>query len=143
MKSLFLILGVLALIFGSLAVGYCYDDGEYDPPCEYTFTSPPVDIDRDEISFTRTPINKLERGIINMATFWMELPAEVAKVAMEDDPAAAATYGVVNGTIISAVRGATALYDTATFPVASYSKPAMKPEYAWQAADEKIRAWLW
>jgi len=140
MRNLILILGVLVLIFGSLTVGYCYSD---DDSCEFTFSSPPVDIDRDDISFVQTPVNKLERGIINMATFWMELPAEVAKVSKEQDPAAGATVGVVNGVIISAVRGATALYDTATFPVASYSKPAMKPEYAWQAADEKIRAWLW
>jgi hypothetical protein len=25
------------------------------------------------------------------------------------------------------------VYDTATFPVASYSKSVVKPEYAWQA----------
>jgi len=140
MRNVVLILGVLVLIFGSLTVGYCYSD---DDSCEFTFSSPPVDIDRDDISFVHSPVNKLGRGIINMATFWMELPAEVAKVSKEQDPAAGATVGVVNGVIISAVRGATALYDTVTFPVASYSKPAMKPEYAWQAADEKVRAWLW
>jgi putative exosortase-associated protein (TIGR04073 family) len=142
MRNLILVLGVLALIFGSLAIGYCQDDpadGVYD----VTFASPPVEFDRDEISFANSPINKLERGVVNMATFWMELPAEIAKVSKEQDPAAGFTVGMVNGIIISAVRGATAIYDTATFPVASYTKPMMKPEYAWQAADEKIKAWLW
>ncbi|MDD5116329.1 MAG: exosortase system-associated protein, TIGR04073 family [Candidatus Omnitrophica bacterium] len=143
MRSTILILGVLALIFGSLTAGYCYED--QDAACEYnvSFSSPPVEIDRDDICFTDSPVNKLERGIINMATFWMELPAEVAKVSKEQDPATGVTIGAVNGVIISAVRGVTGIYDTATFPVASYSKPAMKPEYAWQAADEKIKAWLW
>lgn len=140
MKNLILILSVLVLIFGGLTIGYCYDNEADD---EYTFTSPPMDIDRDEIPYSESSINKLERGVINMATFWLELPAEVAKVSNEQDPAAGATVGVVNGVITSAIRGVTAIYDTVTFPVPSYTKPVMKPEYAWTAADEKIRAWLW
>jgi putative exosortase-associated protein (TIGR04073 family) len=140
MKNLILILSVLVLVFGSLTIGYCYYNEVDD---EYTFTSPPMQFDRDEISFADSPINKLERGIINMATFWMEIPAEVAKVSNEHDLAAGATVGVVNGVIISAIRGATAIYDTATFSVPSYTKPIMKPEYAWKVADDKIRAWLW
>ena len=83
MKSVILILGVFVLIFGSLAIGYCYDNGADE---EYTFTSPPIQFDRDDISYTNTPVNKLERGVINMATFWLELPAEVAKVSEEQDP---------------------------------------------------------
>ena len=78
-----------------------------------------------------------------MATFWMELPAEVAKVAKEQDPAAGVTVGTVNGTVTSAVRCFTGIYDTATFFFPSYTKPAMQPEYAWKAADDKIRALLW
>ncbi|MDD5505305.1 MAG: exosortase system-associated protein, TIGR04073 family [Candidatus Omnitrophica bacterium] len=140
MKNLILILGVLVLIFGGLTAGYCYENGADE---EYTFTSPPMDIDRDEIPYSESSLNKLERGVINMATFWLELPAEVAKVSDEQDPAAGATVGVVNGVITSAIRGVTAIYDTVTFPVPSYTKPVMKPEYAWTAADEKMKAWLW
>lgn len=140
MKNLILILSVFTLIFGCLTIGYCYDN---DSDNEFTFTSPPVEIDRDEIPYAGSPVNKLERGIINMATFWMELPAEVAKVSNEQDPAAGVTIGVVNGTITSAMRALAGVYDTITFPVPSYTKPAMKPEYAWKAADDKIRALLW
>lgn len=125
MKKLILMLSVLGLIFGSLMVGYC------------------MEIDRDEINYANSPINKLERGVINMATFWMEMPAEVAKVSHEQNPVSGLTVGVVNGTITSAIRGLTAIYDTATFVLPSYSKPIMKPEYAWKAADDKIKAWLW
>ncbi|MBU0548254.1 MAG: exosortase system-associated protein, TIGR04073 family [Candidatus Omnitrophica bacterium] len=140
MKNLILILSVLVLIFGSLTTGYCYDN---ETDSEFIFPSSPLEIDRDEIPYSSSPVNKLERGIINLATFWMELPAEVAKVSKEQDPAAGVTVGVVNGVITSAIRGLTAIYDTATFPVSSYTKPVMKPEYAWKAADDKIRAWLW
>jgi putative exosortase-associated protein (TIGR04073 family) len=139
MKNLILIFCVFALVFGSLAAGYCYDDGNY----EFDFKSPPMEINREDISYTDTPVNKLERGVINVATFWMEIPTEVAKVSCEQDPAAGMTVGLVNGVITSAIRGLAGVYDTLTFPVASYTKPPMKPEYAWTAADEKIRAWLW
>ena len=118
MKSVILILGVFVLIFGSLAIGYCYDNGADE---EYTFTSPPIQFDRDDISYTNTPVNKLERGVINMATFWLELPAEVAKVSEEQDPAAGFTVGMANGVLTSAVRGVTALYDTATLNLAFFT----------------------
>jgi len=140
MKKLILILSALVLIFGSLTIGYCVDD---ETDGEYTFNSPSMEIDRDDLSYANTPVNKLSRGVINMATFWLEAPTEVAKVSKEQDPAAGATIGLVNGIITSAVRGLTAIYDTATFPLPSYSKPVMKPEYAWTAADDRIRAWLW
>ncbi len=140
MKNLILVLGVLVFAFVGLTAGYCYDS---DSSYEYTFTSPPVEIDRDDISYSDTPVNKLERGVITMATFWMEIPAEVAKVSNEEDPAAGLTVGVVNGVITSAMRGIAGIYDTVTFPIPSYTKPVMKPDYPWKAADEKIKAWLW
>ncbi|MDD5561485.1 MAG: exosortase system-associated protein, TIGR04073 family [Candidatus Omnitrophica bacterium] len=138
MKKLTLILSVFVLIFGSLAVGYCYDvDNETNYP------SPPMVIDRDQIPYSNSAINKLERGVMNMATCWAELPAEVAKVSIEQDPAVGATIGVVNGVITSAIRGLAGIYDTVTFPIPSYTKPAMKPEYALRTADDKLRALLW
>ena len=139
MKKLMLLAFAFVFIIGLFAIGYAADEPEYI----VIRALPGFQIDRDEIPYNRTPINKLERGVINMATFWLELPAEVAKVSKEQDPAAGATIGVVNGVLTSAVRGATAIYDTATFFVPSYTKPAMKPEYAWKAADDKIRALFW
>lgn len=140
MKKLMLLAFAFVFIIGLFAIGYAADESEYIIAIR---ALPGFQIDRDEIPYNRTLINKLERGVINMATFWLELPAEVAKVSKEQDLAAGATIGVVNGVLTSAVRGATAVYDTATFFVPSYTKPAMKPEYAWKAADDKIRALFW
>ena len=139
MKKVMLLALAFVFVIGLFAIGYAEDDSDG----LYIRALPSFQIDRDEIPYSKTPINKLERGVINMATFWLELPAEVAKVTKEQDPAAGATVGVVNGVFTSAVRGATAIYDTATFFVPSYTKPAMKPEYAWKAADDKIRALFW
>jgi len=100
-------------------------------------------IDADKIPYGRTPLNKLERGIVNGASFWTELPAEVARVSKEQDPAMGVTVGVVHGTITSAVRGATALFDFFTFFVPPYDKPVMKPEYAVDRCDEKMKELFW
>ena len=140
MRNFVLVLCAIVLIFGFVYVGYCEEEEQSNQIC---FSMPAYQIDRDQMTYSNKPINKLGRGVINMATFWMEIPAEVAKVSKEKDPVAGATFGVVQGTITSVVRGLTGIYDTVTFMIPSYSKPAMKPEYAWQAADEKVRAWLW
>jgi len=139
MKKVMLLALALVFICGLFAMGYAA--GESD--VLYVKALPPFQVDRDEIPYSSAPINKLERGVINMATFWLELPAEVAKVSKEQDPLAGATIGVVNGVFTSAVRGATAIFDTTTWFIPSYTRPAMKPEYAWKAADDKIRALLW
>ncbi|MCX5706388.1 MAG: exosortase system-associated protein, TIGR04073 family [Candidatus Omnitrophica bacterium] len=100
-------------------------------------------IDADKIPYERTPLNKLERGVINALTFWLELPAEVAKLSKERDPAYGTSVGMVNGTITGAVRLGTAGFDMATFLVPSYDKPIMKPEFAYQRADAKMRELFW
>jgi putative exosortase-associated protein (TIGR04073 family) len=100
-------------------------------------------IDADKILYKEGPLNKLDRGIINGATFWTELPAEVAKVSKEQNPAMGATVGVVQGTITSMIRAGTALFDTLTFFIPPYDKSIMKPEYAISRADVKVKDIFW
>jgi len=100
-------------------------------------------VDADNINYQATCINKLDRGLVNGATFWAEIPAEVAKVSKESNPLMGATAGLVQGTFTSVVRAGTALLDIATFFIPPYDKPLMKPEYAYNRADEKIRDYLW
>ena len=100
-------------------------------------------IDADEIPYRSKPINKLDRGIINSATFWLEIPAEVAKVSKEQDPLMGVTVGVVHGLVTSVVRAGSAVFDTVTFFVPPFDKPVMKPEYALNRADEKMKELFW
>ncbi|MFY9402126.1 MAG: exosortase system-associated protein, TIGR04073 family [Candidatus Omnitrophota bacterium] len=100
-------------------------------------------IDADKIPYKQSPLNKLDRGIINGATFWAELPAEVAKVSKEQNPAMGATVGVVQGTITSVIRAGTALFDTFTFFIPPYDKSIMRPEYAVNRADAKMKDLFW
>ncbi len=139
MKMVILVLCVMVLMLGIVSVSYCEEEAD-----GYTvIKGPAYQVDRDQIPYKTEPINKLERGIINIATFWLEIPAEVAKISKEQDPAAGMTVGLVDGTVTSVVRGFTGIYDASTFMMPSYSKPAMKPEYAWKAADDKLRALFW
>ena len=139
MKKLILVLCVIVLMFGIISVGYC----EEEPDVYTVVKGPAYHFDRDEIPYKTNPINKLERGIINIATFWMEIPAEVARVSKEQDPAAGMTVGLVNGTATSVARAATGVYDAYTFMTPSYTKPAMDPAYAWTALDDKLKALFW
>jgi len=100
-------------------------------------------VNADKIPYNESPLNKLDRGIINGVTFWTELPAEVAKVSKEQNPAMGVTVGVVQGTITSVVRAGTAIFDTVTFLIPPYNKSVMKPEYALNRADDKMKELFW
>lgn len=140
MRKLLLVL--LAAIFAvSLAgVSLAGEHGscrDMDNDCIYG------EIDADTINYENTALNKLGRGVINTATAWAEIPAEVCKVSRERDPFLGATLGVVEGTITGVIRGVSGLIDAFTFFMPPYDKPMMKPEYALNHADEQFKEYLW
>lgn len=121
---------IMLVVFCIFAVSYA-DDGQgygYEP---------------DKVSYDNSPMNKLDRGIANTATFWAELPADVCKVSREKDPLSGVTIGAVQGTFNAIVRGCTGIFDIVTFFAPPYNKPIMKPEYAINRADEQIKEYLW
>ena len=143
MKKIILVICALISVMPLALNAYAQaDDGE----AEYVYFGDikrlPV-VDADKIPYGTKAINKLDRGVINSATFWLEIPAEVAKVSKEQNPLMGVTVGVVHGAITSVVRAGTALFDTLTFFAPPYDKPIMKPEYALNRADEKIKDYLW
>lgn len=100
-------------------------------------------IDTDNIQYENSPVNKLGRGVINTATCWAEVPAAVAKVSKDSDPALGCTLGVVEGVFNGILRGITGIFDAVTFVIPPYNKPIMEPEYALKSADQKMREYLW
>ena len=100
-------------------------------------------VDLDKIPYGQKAINKLDRGIVNGATFWLEIPAEVAKVSNEKDPLLGVTVGAVHGLVASVVRAGSAVFDTVTFFVPPYDKPIVKPEYAYNRADREMQELFW
>ena len=143
MKKIMLVVFTLVSIMAVSSYVYAQAEPSNDEYIEIGGSQKIPVIDADNIPYTETAMNKLDRGLVNDATFWTEIPAEVAKVAKERDPLTGATAGLVSGTIKSVVRAGTALFDTFTFFMPPYDKPIMKPEFAYQNADAKLRAYLW
>ncbi len=137
MKKIAILAVVFILIAGFMAQGYA------ETVVQEQMSAPEFQINADKIPYGKTALNKLERGTVNMATFWMELPAGVAKVSRESNPVLGVTVGAVNGVFTSAIRGLTAMFDVATCMIPSYSKPVMKPEYAINSLETNMRSFLW
>jgi putative exosortase-associated protein (TIGR04073 family) len=82
-----------------------------------------------------TPLHKLERGVINICTCPLELPASMISVADEKGEIFGFFIGTAEGVVTSAFRALSGVYDTLTFLIPSYSKPIMEPEYAIQSLE--------
>jgi len=132
---------ILTVVF-MLSAGFMVQ-GFAEEVIQEQMSAPEFQIEADKIPYGKTALNKLERGSANMATFWMELPASVARVSSESNPVLGVTVGAVNGVFTSAIRGLTAIFDVATFMIPSYSKPIMKPDYAINSLDTSMRSFLW
>lgn len=74
---------------------------------------------------------KLFRGVINIASGWVELPKNVYVIGMEQNFASGMVIGVPKGILMAVVRTAAGIYDTLTFPIAFPKdyKPVLKPEF--------------
>ncbi|MBU1038484.1 MAG: exosortase system-associated protein, TIGR04073 family [Candidatus Omnitrophica bacterium] len=72
------------------------------------FTSP---------AYCNDPVRKLGRGICNLFTFPLELYTQFADVNDHFGLFAAATWGILKGVGMSAVRLSVGVYEVATFPI--------------------------
>ena len=142
MKKIVFMVCALIIAMPLVFNAYAEVDGEVDYIEVGGISRLPV-IDADKIPYSSRPINKLDRGIVNSATFWMEIPAEVAKVSKEQDPLMGITVGLAHGLVTSVVRAGSATFDTFTFFMPPYDKPVMKPEYALNRVDDKLTELFW
>lgn len=77
-----------------------------------------------------TPGKKLERGVHNGVTGWMEAPVTVQKYHKERDLFEALTTGAARGVGLAFARTGTGIYEAFTSPFAAPEKyePLMMPE---------------
>ena len=80
-------------------------------------------------AYAENAFDKLERGLVNAASAWLEIPKNIHEVSEESNPVAGATYGTIKGTGMALVRTGAGVYDTGTFVIPSYSKPILEPKY--------------
>lgn len=74
---------------------------------------------------------KLGRGLANILTGWVEIPAEVGRQIEKKGDLAAVFVGPILGFCKAIGRTAVGFYDTITFPVPLPSgyKPVIEPEF--------------
>jgi putative exosortase-associated protein (TIGR04073 family) len=105
--------------------------------CEKKAKGPLIDDADMSTTYGKTPFNKLTRGVLNMSTFYLEVPANVIRVGKEkNDYFIGATIGTAQGFFACMLRALTGVYDTVTFVIPPYNRPVMQPEYAVQSIEE-------
>ena len=87
--------------------------------------------------FAQDMLRKLGRGVGNVATGVLEIPKSIHENLMDEGPAAAVTYGVLDGLYKSLVRMTVGVFEVATFPIpfpAEYA-PIVEPEFLFSPDD--------
>lgn len=76
-------------------------------------------------------MHKLGRGVVNIATFWVEVPRNIAIAWERTDPFTGLLLGTVKGVGWGFARLATGVYETVTFPfpIPEDYRPMMEPEF--------------
>jgi len=72
------------------------------------------------------PYNKVERGIKNMTTGWMEIPRTMTRMTKDRGPIIGFTVGLFEGVFNAFAKTTSGVFDAATAPVGTYNKPQIK-----------------
>ena len=102
----------------------------------------PGSIDAERIAYERTPVNKLGRGAINVVTFWLEVPAEVYRVAHKKNAFIGSSLGFLQGICTGSLRLGTGILDMVTCFLPPYDQPLMEPEYAFDDVKKTSQEYL-
>jgi len=85
-------------------------------------------------AYAQNPLRKLGRGLANVATGWVELPAEIGRKTVEKGDIAGVFVAPFTGTLKALGRTLAGVYDTATFfmPLPAGYAPLIEPEFVMQ-----------
>jgi len=99
-------------------------------------------IDTTDMRYHRTPIRKLYRGVLNVFTCPLELPASMFNVAVDEESAFTGfALGGFQGLWTTLLRGLEGVFDVATFLIPPYSKSIVTPEFAWDGLQQAYKAY--
>lgn len=74
------------------------------------------------------PIQKAERGFMNAAFGWTEIPKRIVDKTKESNPIKGLLLGTWQGTCKAFARTASGVSELATFPIGRYDKPRVLPD---------------
>lgn len=84
--------------------------------------------EEDDMAEEFTANDKFTRGIVNIATCYLEVPMNVYETSKDENVVTGLLYGMTVGVAKSLVRLAIGAVELGTFPFEPYS-PLMEPEY--------------
>lgn len=81
---------------------------------------------------------KLNRGIFNILTGWMEIPRQMIKSGKETGWWAVVPVGIPAGALMTVVRTGVGIFETGLFfvPIDDTYDPLLDPPFVWQKASE-------
>lgn len=82
--------------------------------------------------FAENAFDKLGRGLINTATGWGEYPKQIVETSKEHNVGVGLTWGQIKGVGMVVARTGLGVYDTATFYLPPYDKPALEPKHLFE-----------
>lgn len=138
-------LAVSLIILGMFGVSNAYAQGnggyvQGQAPAAPMQVAPaaPVVYTTSNNGYQNTPVNKLGRGLSNILTFYLEIPAsELQTCKCQGDSFFSFFTGTLKGVFTALYRGFTGVLDTVTFFAPPYDQPLMQPEYAEQSLDRE------
>jgi len=74
------------------------------------------------------PIQKAERGFMNAAFGWTEIPKRIVDKTKESNPIKGLLLGTWQGTCKAFARTASGVSELVTFPIGRYDKPRVLPD---------------
>ena len=77
--------------------------------------------------------HKLGRGLLNVATGWVEIPKGIRDGSQQENPVLGVTTGIFKGLGLGVLRTGVGAFDVVTFPIPwpkDYA-PVYEPEYVW------------
>ena len=74
------------------------------------------------------PIQKAERGFMNFAFGWTEIPKRIVDKTKESNPIKGLFLGLFQGTCKAFARTVSGASELVTFPIGGYDKPAVLPD---------------
>lgn len=99
-------------------------------------------IDTTDMRYHRTPIRKLYRGMLNVLTCPLEVPASMFNVAADEENAFTGfALGGIQGVWTTLLRGLEGVFDVVTFIIPPYSKSIVTPEFAWDSLQQAYKTY--
>lgn len=83
----------------------------------------------DDIYYNSSPVTKGSDGLINVTTFWAEVPKEIYDTTADSNILNGLTFGFARGLIYGFGRGTAGVIDTTTCVVPPYDDPIVEPQY--------------